>query len=50
MTNVRIAFDKIDGVTPNETRIANIKPVYEHVNMHMIFDIKINGKFTRKAR
>ena len=26
-----------------------IKPGREHVNVHMIFDIKINGKFTRKA-
>ena len=28
----------------------NIKPGYEHVNVHMIFDIKMDGKFTRKAR
>ena len=26
------------------------KTRYEHVNMNMIFDINMNGKFTRKAR
>ena len=25
-----------------------IKPGYEHVNLHMIFDINMDGKFTRK--
>ena len=50
MTNVRIAFEKLDGVTLDDTRKGNIKPGYEHVNLHMIFDIKMDGKFTRKAR
>ena len=27
-----------------------IKPGYEHVSVHMIFDIKMGGNFTRKAR
>ena len=27
-----------------------INPVYEHVNVHMIFDINMDGKFTRNAR
>ena len=50
MTNVRIAFEKLDGVTSDEMRKGNIKPGYEHVNVHMIFDIKMDGKFTRKSR
>ena len=29
-------------------RKGNIQPGYEHVNVHMIFDIKMDGKFTRK--
>ena len=27
-----------------------IKPGYEYVNVHMILDIKMDGRFTRKAR
>ena len=50
MTNVRITFEKFDGVTPYEMRKGNMKPGYEHVNVHMIFDINMYGKFTRKSR
>ena len=50
MAKIRTAFKKIDGVTPNGIRKVKIRPGYEHVNVHMIFDIKIDGKFTRKAR
>ena len=47
MTNIIITFDKLDGVTLDETRKGNIKPGYEHVNLHMIFDINMDGRFTR---
>ena len=50
MTNIIITFEKLDGVTLDETRKGNIKPGYEHVNVHMMFDIKMDGKFTKKAR
>ena len=30
-------------------RKGEINPGYEHVNVHMIFDIKTNGKFTRNS-
>ena len=50
MTNVLIVFEKLDIVPPDEMRKWRIKPGYEHVNVHMIFDIKMYGKFTRKAR
>ena len=50
MTNFRIAFEKLDGVTHDEMRKGNIKPGYEHINFYVIFDIKMDGKFTRKAR
>ena len=50
MTNVHIVFEKLDGVTPDEMRKEKIKPGYEHVNVHMMFDIKMDEKFTRKAR
>ena len=45
-----MSFEKLDSVTTDETRKGNIKPGYEHVNVHMIFDIKMDGKFTIKAR
>ena len=50
MTNVRISFDKLDGVTPDAMGKGTIKPGYEHVNMYMIFGINMNGNFTRKSR
>ena len=50
MANTRISFENIDGVTPDEIRNGKIKPIYDHVNMHMIFDINMDRKFTRKAR
>ena len=31
-------------------RKGKIKPGYEHVNVHMVFDIKMYGNFTRKSR
>ena len=50
MTNVCIAFEKLDGVTPDEMIKGKIKPGYEHFNVHIISDIKMDGKFTRKSR
>ena len=50
MTNVRIVFENIYGVTPDDMRELKIKPGHEHVNVHMIFDINMDGKFTRNAR
>ena len=50
MTSVRILFEKLDGVTPDEMRKGDINPGYEHVNVQIIFDIKMDGNFTRKAR
>ena len=50
MTNVRISFDNLDGVTPNNISKGGINSGCEHVNMHMIFDKKMDGKFTRKEK
>ena len=49
MTKIHIAFEKLDGVTPDEMRKGKIRPGYDHFNVHMIFDINMDGKFTRKA-
>ena len=48
--NVRIAFEKVDGVTEQQMRTGKIKPGYSYCSTHMIFDIKMDGSFTRKAR
>ena len=50
ITNVRIAFEKLDGVTPDEIRKVKINTGYDHVNVHMIFDINMDVKFTIKSR
>ena len=47
--NACIEFEKLDIVTPDDMMNGNINPGYEHVNMNMIFDIKMDGKFNRKA-
>ena len=41
MTNVRISFENLDGVKPDEMRKGNIKPGYEYVNVHMIFGLSV---------
>ena len=50
MENVRITFEKLNGVTPNDMRKLKIRPGYEQVNVQMIFGINMDGKFNRKAR
>jgi hypothetical protein len=50
MKNVRVAFHKLDGVTKDEMKNGKIKPGYKFCGTHIIFDIKMDGKFTRKAR
>ena len=50
MTNVRIVFDKLDGVTTDDMKKGKINPGYDHLNVRMIFDINMDGKFIRNAR
>ena len=50
MTNFCISFEKLDVATPNETSRGKIMPGSEHVNVHMICEINMDGKFTRKSR
>ncbi|GFH48999.1 Blackbeard [Chaetoceros tenuissimus] len=50
MENVRVAFEFLAGVTPEDIRTGKERPGYKGIPCHMIFDIKMNGKFTRKAR
>ena len=48
--NVRIAFDKLEGITEEQMRSGKVKPGYKFITTHIIFDVKMDGKFTRKAR
>ena len=50
MKNLRISFEKLDGVTPDEAGKIKLMPGYEHIDIHTIFEIYIDGGFTRKAR
>ena len=50
MMNIRITFENLDGVTSGEMRKMRINPGYEQVNVYMILDINMDGKFTRKSR
>ena len=50
MANVRVAFKFLKGVTPEQMREGKVKPGFKYVGTHMVFDIKMNDKFTRKAR
>jgi len=49
MKNVRIAFRKWDGSIV-DARGGKKLVGYQEIKCHMIFDIKMDGKFTRKAR
>jgi len=48
--NVRITFEKLENVSQDQMRTGKIKPGYSYGSTHMIFDIKMDGAFTRKAR
>ena len=48
MTNIHISFYKLDCITPDEIIKEDINPGFDHINVHMIFYIKMDGKFTRK--
>ena len=50
MKNVRVAFEKLEGVSEAQMKTGKIKPGFKYVGTHMIFDIKMDGEFTRKAR
>lgn len=50
MVNVRVAFEKLENVTVDQMKTGKVKPGYKFCSTHMIFDIKMDGKFTRKAR
>ena len=50
MGKSRIAFQKVDGFTPDECWQNKALVGYQEIKGHWIFDIKMDRKFTRKAR
>jgi len=50
MKNVRVAFEKLDGITEDKMRTGKVRPGFTYCSTHIIFDIKTVGAFTRKAR
>jgi len=50
MKNVRIAFEKWNQGDATLARSQGVLPGYQEIKCHMIFDIKMDGEFTRKAR
>ena len=50
MGKAKTAFQKVDGFTPDECRQNKALVRYQDIKRHWIFDIKMDRKFTRKAR
>jgi len=50
MKNVRIAFEKLEGVSEEKMRTGKVRSGYAFCLTHVIFNIKMNGAFTRKVR
>jgi len=50
MKNVRVAFEKLENVSKEQMRTGKVKPGFTYCSTHMIFDIKMDGAFTRNAR
>jgi hypothetical protein len=50
MTKVKVAFKRWDKGTLEEARNGKILVGYQEIGCHMIFDIKMDSNFTRKAR
>lgn len=50
MKNARIAFEAQETMTLEQARSNKHYVGFQEIKCHMIFDIKMNGKFTQKAR
>lgn len=50
MQNMQIVFEKKEGATKEEMESGKVIPGYKYVTTRMIFNIKMDRKFTRKAR
>ena len=43
-------FQKLEGALLEHIRYSKVNPGYKEIKCHIIFDIKVDGKFTQKAR
>ena len=50
MAYIRVDFDVLKAVTLDQMRQVNLKPGFKYVQTHMVFGIKMDRKFTHKAR
>ena len=50
MTNARVAVKVLKGVSLDQMREEKMKSGFKYVRTYLIFDIKMNVKFTRKTR
>ena len=51
MKNVMVAFEKYEGLLHHDGSVDELKSKgYQHVDCHMIFDVKMGENFRRKAR
>ena len=52
MVRVIQAFEPHENITPEDVRAGKYQTLlgYQEMKCHMVFDIKMDGKFTRKAR
>ena len=50
MQNVRVAFTPRKDISVDEARSNKSLVGYQEIRCHIIYDIKMDGKFTRKAR
>ena len=50
MSNVCVSFGVLKGVTPYHMIEGKVEPGFKYVGTHMVFDIKVNCKFTCRDR
>ena len=50
MANVRVAFEILKVIIPDHIREGKVKSEFKYFRTHMIFNIIMDGKFTRKTR
>ena len=49
MGNAHVAFGNMYGYTPDDVRRNKPLAKYQEIVGHMVFDINMDGKFTRKS-
>ena len=50
MDNFRVVFEFLKGVTQKNMRKGKVRPGFKYVKTHILFILKMDSKFTRKAR